>query len=68
VTVDLQQRRCGDGDAAARTVGAPQAEIVVKPISDESEVHPFERRFESDLALSLLDFELDQLQPNGTLA
>ena len=68
VAVDLQ-RRCGrHGEALAGTLGAPHAEILIEPLGDEPEVHPLERRFERDLDLSVLDLQLDQLQPNRALA
>ena len=61
VAVDLQ-RRCGrHGEALAGMLGAPHAEILIELFGYEPEVHPFERRFERDLDLSVLDLQLDQL-------
>ena len=68
VAVDLQ-RRCGrHGEALAGTLGAPHAEILIEPFRDEPEIHPLERRFERDLDLSVLDLQLDQLQPDRAFA
>ena len=53
-----------DAVAMARPLpecGAPHAEILFEPLGYEPEVHPFERRFERDLDLSVLDLQLDQL-------
>ena len=49
-------------------LGAPHAEILLEPLGYEPEIQPFERRFERDLDLSVLDLQLDQLQPNRALA
>ena len=68
MAVDLQ-RRCGShGDALAGTLGVPHAEILIEPFRDEPEIDTLKRRFERDLDLSVLDLQLDQLQPNRALA
>ena len=49
-------------------MGAPHAEILIEPLRDETEIDPLERRFECELNLSVLDLQLDQLQPKRALA
>ena len=49
-------------------LGAPHAEILIELLGDESEVQPFERRFERDLDLCVPELQLDQLQPHRALA
>ena len=67
MAVDLQRRCGGHGDALAGMLGAPHAEILIEPFRDEPEIDTLKRRFERDLDLSVLDLQLDQLQPNRAL-
>jgi len=46
----------------------PHAEIPLEPLGIETNAQPFERCFQLDLDLSLLDLHLDQLHPNRALA
>src|ERR1700753_3443495 len=49
-------------------LGAPDAEIWFDPLGHEIEVNAFKRGFEHDFACPVLDFELDELQPDRALA
>src|SRR5215472_11019742 len=66
--VDLQRRRSSHGESLSGMFRAPHSDVLLEPFRPEPQLRSLEWRFERDLDLPALEFKLDQLQANRTLA